>query len=448
MKIVIAGAHEVGTHLARLLSQESKEVVLMDADQERVSQLTYLNLLTMVGSPTSVSALKEVGVPKCDLFIAVTPNESVNIHACILAANMGARRTMARVDSYETQNEEIQDFYRRLGINRLIYPELLGGQAIAAAIRTPWARQCIRLCDGLLCLVGVKVREGAHIVGQSLQEIGTRMHEHFHVAAIKRDTELLIPGGRDVIQAGDLVYFVTLPQKIDIVRSTCDKRQRELQRVVFTCGLRMSIQAAYRLKDDYELVFIEQDAHQAEYIMQRFSKARVIRGTANDTELLKELDFNRHDAFVAVGPDSGANILACLTAKKMGVGKTVVEVGDIEQISTAQAVDIGSTVNKKLITAAAFYQVLLDEDKTNAKCFGLDDAQVADLEAKPGAAITKAPVMEVMKSPFLRGIGLGGMVRNGVPSIVTGQTQIQAGDRVVVICRNTQIESVERLFVK
>ena len=415
MKIVIAGAQEVGTHLAKLLAKENHDVVLMDSDMKLISQLTFMNLMTMVGKPTSIHSLKEAGVPECNLFIAVTPDESTNIHACILAANLGARRTMARVDNYETQKADSAEFYKRIGISDLVYPEMLGGQFIAAAIARPWARQSVSLCDGNLLLLAVKVRDGAPIVGQKLMDIGRMHHEAFHVAAIRRDEDLIIPRGNDVVQNEDLVYFVTLPH------------------------------LCYYLNKKYDIVFIEDDELNANHVMDSVPQVKVIKGMKNYIETLQDLNINEHDTFVAVGPDSDSNILACLTAKKMGVGKSIVEVGDVEQVTMAQNLNIGSTVNKKSLTAASIYQILLDSDKTNAKCFSLIDAEVVDLTAQNNASITLKPVME-LRLP--KGITLGGLVRNGVGQTVTGQTHIQPGDQVVVICPNESIATVQELFTK
>ena len=445
MKIVIAGAQEVGTHLAKLLAKENHDVVLMDSDVNRISQLTFMNLMTMAGKPTSIHALTEAGVPECNLFIAVTPDESTNIHACILAANLGARRTMARVDNYETQKADSAEFYKHIGISDLVYPEMLGGQFIADAIALPWARQSISLCDGSLLLLAVKVREGAPIVGKKLMDIGRMHHESFHVAAIRRDVDLIIPNGNDVVKAEDLVYFITLPKKADVVRFTCGKKNRDLHRIIILGGNRLGIQLCYYLKKNYDVVFIEDDADNANHVMDKLPKVKVVRGMKNYIETLSDLNINVHDAFVAVGPDSDSNILACLTAKKMGVGKSIVEVSDVEQVTMAQNLNIGSTVDKKSLTAASIYQILLESDKTNAKCFSLIDAEVVDLTAQNNSSITLKPVME-LRLP--KGITLGGMVRNGQGQTVTGQTHIQPGDQVVVICRNEKIEAVQELFVK
>lgn len=445
MKIIVAGAAQVGTHLAKLLAKENMDVVLMDADPDKIAPLTYMNLMTLVGSPTSINALRDAGVSKCDLFIAVTPEESLNIHACILAASLGARKTMARIDSYEMQKPESDAFYKRIGVSRMVYPEMLAGQAVAAAIQRPWSRMSFELCEGRLLLLGVKVYEGAPLVGQSLMEIGRRQHDNFHIAAIKRGDDLFIPSAMDMVLAGDLVYFITVPDKTSVLRHICGKAERHIRRVVIMGGSRIGIQTCFYLPKDYEVVFIEPDRHRAERIMEEVPKARVIQGYTGDQEAMSSLGLTHSDALVALGDESGANILACLSAKKMGVGKTVAEVEDVEYISMASNLNIGSTVNKKLLTASSIYQLLLDADKTNAKCFSLVDAEVADLVAQPGSQITEKPVME-LRLP--KGITLGGMVRNGRGMTVTGQTHIQAGDHVAVVCMNDKIEAVEKLFVK
>ncbi len=443
MKIVIAGALEVGVHLAKLLAKENHDVVLMDSDVSRVSQMSLMNLMTLVGSPTSIHSLTEAGVPECDLFVAVTPNESTNIHACILAANLGARRTMARVDNYETQKADSAMFYKRIGISDLVYPEMLGGQFIAEAIARPWARQSVELCEGSLLLLAVKVREGAPIVGQKLMDIGKKHHESFHVAAIRRDVDFIIPGGNDVVQAEDMVYFVTLPQKADVVRYICGKKDRDLRRIIILGVTRMGIQLCYYLKKDYDIVFIEDNQKEVDHAMDKVPKAKALRGLKKYIETLQELNIGEHDAFVAVGPDSDSNILACLSAKKLGVGKSIVEVSDVEQVTMAQTLNIGSTVHKKSLTADSIYQILLDSDKTNAKCFSLIDAEVIDLTAQTGSKITEKPVME-LKLP--RGITFGGMVRDGHGQTVTGRTHVQPGDQVVVICRNESIAEIQKFF--
>ena len=444
MKVVIAGAAEVGTHLAKLLAREKMDVTLIDSDADKVGQLTFFNIMTLVGSPTSISDLKEAGVQHADLFIAVTPIESVNIHACILAANLGARRTVARVDTFETQQEESVEFYKKIGISRLVYPELLGGQAVASAIMRPWARVSHELCDGNLLLLCVKVYEekGAPIIGLSLMDIGKK-YGQFHVAAIKRGEEVIIPKGTDVIKAGDVVYFIVIPENANYVRLACNKKDVHINRGVFMGGSRLGIQSTRFLPKHMSIVFVNQGQKEAERLMEMVPKASVINGDATDIDTLMELGIGEGDALVSLGDNSGSNVLACLMAKKLNVGKTVVEVEDVDYIAIADKLNIGSVINKKQLTASVIYRLLLKSDKTNAKTFSIFDAGVAEFVAQPGSKITQKPVMHLGLS---RNITLGGMVRNGAGMTITGQTVIQPGDQVVVVYRDENISQIEKLF--
>lgn len=442
MRIIIAGAGAVGTHLAKLLAKENMDVILMDEDEEKLEQLTFLNLMTMAGSPTSIKALKEADTHHADLFIAVTPIESVNIHACILAANLGARKTVARIDNYETQKPEGREFYHKIGINCLIYPEMLGGEAIATALARPWARTSFELCDGHLLLLGVKIYAGAPIVGQRLMDLG-KVHKQYHIAAIKRGDRLIIPGGTDAIEEQDVVYFTTTPDCTNSIRLICGKKDLNVHRVIIMGGSRLAIQATYFFPDNYQITIIERNRRTAEMLTDKVKHAKIILGDGQDPDVLQEADIENADAFVALDENSATNILACLSAKKMGVPKTVAEVENITDIATADTLNISSVINKKLLTASNIYQLMLDSDTTSAKCFSLVDAEVADLVAHEGSKITQKPVMELT---FPKGFTIGGLVRDGKGMTVTGQTQIRPGDHVVVVCMNEKISQVEKLF--
>ena len=162
MKIIIAGAGNVGTHLAKLLSREKQDIILMDDDEEKLSALSAnFDLLTVTASPSSISGLKEVGVKEADLFIAVTPDESRNMTACMLATNLGAKKTVARIDNYEYLLPKNKEFFRKLGVDSLIYPEMLAAKEIVSSMRMSWVRQWWEFCGGALILICTKMREKA-----------------------------------------------------------------------------------------------------------------------------------------------------------------------------------------------------------------------------------------------------------------------------------------------
>ena len=169
----------------------------------------------------------------------------------------------------------------------------------------------------------------------------------------------------------------------------------------------------------------------------------MVCGDARDNELLIEESIAHMDAFVALTDSSETNILGCLTAKELGVHKTIAEVESIQYIGEAEALNIGTIVNKKLLAAGAIFQLMLDQDSENSKCLALTDAEVAELEVKEGAKITRAAVKDLKLSHDLT---IAGLIRDGVGRLVDGNTQIQAGDRVVVFCLNGAIHKFERLF--
>ena len=142
MKIIIAGAYAIGTHLARLLSRSKEDITLIDDSEERLASIgSDYDLLTMLGQPTSLKILQNADIQDADLFIAVTPLESKNITSCILAKKLGAKRTVAKVDNPEYMDQQAQDFFRELGIDKLIYPEMLAAVDINNGLKMSWVRQ-------------------------------------------------------------------------------------------------------------------------------------------------------------------------------------------------------------------------------------------------------------------------------------------------------------------
>lgn len=443
MRIVIAGAGEVGQHLAKLLSSEEQDIVLVDKDAERLAKIdANYNLMTHIGSPTSFRTLAEAGARRADLFIAVTPFEEKNITACAIAKSLGSKRTVARIDNYEYLSPDNRDFFMKLGVNELIYPEYLAANEIRIALRRSWVRQWFELQEGEIILVGVKLRDNSSIVGKKLKDL-TMIRNAFHVSAITRKRETIIPGGNDEIHAGDTVYFTTTAANVEALREICGKRHDVIRKVMIMGGSRIAIRLAAMLSDEYKIKILDNDIDRCRMLPDKCPNCDIIHGDGRDNELLLEEGIEDMDAFVALTDSSETNILACLTAKESGVVKTVAEVEDIQFISEADGLNIGTVINKKLLASSKIFQILLAADSESSKFLSLADAEVAELEVKPGAKVTKAPVKDLKLS---RDMTIGGLVRDGKGMLVGGNTLIQPGDRVVVFCLSGVIHKIERLF--
>lgn len=446
MNIIIAGAGEVGVHLAKMLSKESHNIVVLD-DESRMDVLTNLDanydLMTVIGAPTSLSKLKEARCSSADLFIAVTPDEARNLTACTLAAKLGAKKTVARVENQEYMQASQKEFFEQLGINSLICPEILAAKEVADTIRRPWVRQWHEFERGILILIGVKVRENAPILNKELKNLFS-LKEPYRIAAIKRGHSTILPGGNDSVQCDDMVYFIATKEGIENIRIMTGKTQIAINNVIIMGGSRIAMLAAELLADDYNVKILESDKNRAEKVKERMqSKVMVITGDGRDVDLLHEEGIEDTDAYIALTGNSETNILSCLAAKRFHVQRSVAEVENNDYISLAENLDIGTVVNKKLITAGHIYQMMLDADVTNMKCLTFADADVAEFIAKEHSKITQRPIKE-LKLP--EKVGIGGLIRGEEGIIVYGDTQIQAGDRVVVFCHSSNLQKIEKYF--
>lgn len=444
MRIVIAGAGAVGTHLAKMLSVENETVVLLDASEEKLGKMESLfDLQTIVGDPTKLSALKNAGVDDADLFVAVTPDESSNVTACILAHYLGAKKTIARIDNYEYLQPKHKAYFESLGVDSLIYPEQLAAEEIVTSIKYSWMRQMLEFGDGALVMIGVKIRENAAIKNIPFKELARDIP--YHIVAIQRGDETIIPRGNDVILVDDLVCFMTTQEQISHVRKICGKEEfAEVKSVIIMGGSRIAIRTSKLISDDIDVKIIESDINRCHKLLELVDdKVMVINGDARDPELLRSEGLSRTDAFIALSDNSEANILACLAAKRGGVYRTVSEVENIDYISMAESMDIGSVINKKKLAASAIFQMMLNTDVLSVKCLTFIDAVVAEFPVNEGDFITKRPVKSL---GLPDGANIGGLIRNGEGMHVTGNTMIQAGDHVVVFCREHVLKKLVRFF--
>ncbi len=445
MKIIIAGAGSVGTHLAKLLSREKHDIILMDDDEEKLSTLgSNFDLMTIAASPTSIKGLEGVGTKDADLFIAVTPDESRNMTTCMLANNLGAKKTVARIDNYEYLLPRNKEFFRKLGVDSLIYPEMLAAKEIVSSIRMSWVRQWWEFCGGALILIGTKMREKAEILNIPLHQLGGPGLP-YHIVAIKRGGETLIPRGNDAIHLYDIVYFTTTRKYLPYIRKITGKEDYvDVRNVMVMGGSRIAVRTAQFVPDYMQVKIIDNNLNRCNRLAEILDdKTMVINGDGRDMDLLLEEGLQNTEAFVALTGNSETNILACVAAKRMGVGKTVAEVENIDYISMAESLDIGTVINKKMIAASHIYQMMLDADVSNVKCLTFADADVAEFIVKEGALITRHQVKDL---GLPKGTTIGGLIRNGEGIVVMGNTLIKPGDHVVVFCRSMMIKKIENFF--
>ncbi|RRD78247.1 Trk system potassium transporter TrkA [Alloprevotella sp. OH1205_COT-284] len=446
MKIVIAGAGEVGTHLAKMLVGEHHDITLIDEKEQRLNTLSsHLDILTICGSPTSIATLKEAGAGRANLFIGVTPDESRNMTCCMLAKRLGAKKTVARVENHEYTQEDNRDFFKSVGIDSVVYPEQLAAREINHLIARPWVRQWWEVQDGQLMLFGVKVRRGVEILNRPLYEI-SGPDDPYHITAIKRNGETLIPHGDDVLEEDDLAFVMTTPEHVKSVQQLMGKNENvETHNVFYMGGSDTVIQSINTLKPGIHVKLFESNPERFLEINSAVTNSNMLLldGDGRDFDLLREENIEHAQVFVAATKNSETNILACMAARRWGVPKTIAMVENTDYISMAEQLDIGSIINKKTFAAGHIYRMLLRSDVESIKSLTVAHADVIEFHVKEGSRITRKPVKELH---LPASVNIGGYVRNGKGYLANGNTVLQTDDTVVAFCLQGELKKLEKFF--
>jgi len=445
MRIIIAGAGEVGTHLAKMLSNENHEIILIDPEEERLKPIdSSLDVLTHEGSATSVKLLKETLQKKTDLFIAVTHSEDTNITSSILAKRFGALKTIARIDNIDYLETSTLEFFKSIGIDSLIYPELIAAREVLGLLHETGASDFMEFSGGKLAMYVQKLDEKAPIINKTLQEISiSRSTDKYRAVAIKREGKTIIPRGNEIFQLGDLVYVISTHEGIDEMMKTSGKENFEAKSIMILGGSRIGKHVALYLQKSCEVKLIDSDIKKCEDLAEILDNTLIINGDGRNVDLLEQEGIKKIDAFVAVTGNSETNILSCLLAKKMGVKKTIAEVENMEYINLAENTGIDTIINKKISAASRIFRHTSNPNVTQVKYMTGTEAEVLEFNVPANAKITKGTLRSF---DFPQDAIVGGGTRDGEPFIATGDTIIKANDKVVVFTLPSAYEQLSKYF--
>jgi trk system potassium uptake protein TrkA len=445
MRIIIAGAGEVGTHLAKMLSNENHEIILIDLDETRLKPIeASLDLLTYHGSATSVKILQEILQKKTDLFIAVTHSEDTNITASILAKRFGALKTISRIDNLDYLEIQTLQYFKALGIDSLIYPELIAAREVLGLLQETGTTEYLEFSDGKLSMFVQRLDENAPILNKSLEEISmTHKTDKYRAVAIKRNDKTIIPRGKEQFQIGDLVFVISTREGIDEMMRTSGKESFEAKSIMILGGSRIGKHVALYMQKKCEVKLIDSDPEKCEALADILENTLIINGDCRDVDLLDKEGISKMDAFIAVTGNSETNILSCLLAKKLGVKKTIAEVENMEYINLAENSGIDNIINKKISAASRILRHTTNLNVTQVKYMAGTDAEILEFNVPENARITRGTLRSL---DFPKDAIVGGGTRDGIPFIGTGDTIIQTGDKVVVVTLPTAYDRLSKFF--
>ncbi|MDZ7636517.1 MAG: Trk system potassium transporter TrkA [Bacteroidales bacterium] len=446
MRIVIAGAGEVGTHLAKMLSQSEHEIILIDSEAERLKPVdAALDVLTFEGSATSLNLLREAIKKHTDLFIAVAHYEDTNITASILAKRLGARKVIARIDNMEYLERANKEFFREMGVDHLIYPELIAAKEVISLLKETGTTEFMDFAGGLLSLYVQKLEKNAPVLNRSLEEVSNTLGSiiKYRAVAIKRHDRTIIPRGNEEFHEGDLAFVISTREGIDDMMKFSGKRNTQAKSIMVLGGSRIGRHIALNLQQDCQVKLIDYDMDKCRDLAEELEETLVIHGDGRNGDLLSEEGLQHMDAFVAVTGNSETNILSCLLAKKIGVMKTIAEVENMEYINLAENSGIDTIINKKIATASRIFRHTMNPNVTQVKMMTGTEAEVIEYNVPEGARITGGPLKLI---DFPKDAIVGGGIRDYKPYIATGDTLIKAGDKVVVFTLPSAFDKLNKFF--
>ena len=448
MRIIIAGAGDVGYHLAKLLVYENQDIVVIDRDAERLSQAaSNLDVVTIKGNSTSYSTLREAEVSEADLLISVTSSEETNIATSIIGKQLGAKKTVARIQNEEYLFDTDQLDLKNIGIDELIYPESLAARELKRLLKDVAITDNFDFDEGKLSLIGLTIEENSPICGKTVESMaGSQEDQDFVTVAILRGQETIIPRGHTEFEAGDHAYFILCPENIDSILQQVEGRvaeKKSIKKLMILGGSKVGILAARKLSKKYSVKLIEKDKDKCFQLADELKDVLVINGDVRDIDLLEQEGIKNMDAFIAVTGNTETNIMSCLVAKKSEVGKTIALVENIDYIHLSQDVGVDTMINKKLIAANFIFRYIRKGDIISLTSIHGVDAEVLEFIVHEKSKIIDKPIMDL---DFPETAIIGGAVRNGKGITTSGQFQFQPNDRAVILCTPECIQKVESFF--
>ena len=447
MKIIIAGAGDVGFHLAKLLSYESQDTYVIDQDGEKLHYINnHLDVFTKKGDATSIKLLQEIGIDSADLLISVTDSQNTNFTISVIGKSLGVKKTIARIDNPEFLKSNQIDF-KKFGLDFMISPEELAAEEIKMLLNQSSFNDTVTFENGLFNVMGTTLDYKSPLLDKSVKEARkTFSNVDFITIAIKREgvSQTIIPRGDTQYKLKDQVYFSVPNSSLEKLYPIVGKEHIAIKNVMILGGSSIGAKTARNLcEENFKVTLIEKDREKSQLLAEELNNTLLINGDGRDIELLEEENIRDMDAFVAVTGDSETNIMSCLVAKSKGVKKTIALVENMDYINISQTIGINTLINKKLIAASSIFRHIRKGEILALANLHNIDAEVFEFEVLPDSPVTEHPIKDLK---FPRDAVFGGIIRDGKAFMSDGDFQIKSGDKAIVFCLPEAISTVENLF--
>ena len=445
MKIIIAGAGDVGFHLAQLLESENQDITLIDTSEEVLEHAaSHLDVLTIRGDAASLEVLNNAEVQRAKLFLAVTTSEKTNLLSAILAKQLGATQTIARVNNPEYVSKEQKERFQSLGIDNLFSPVLLAADEISGLLRSNSFTDIFDFEDGKISVIGISVDRTSSLVGKTFREIDQSTPRFLiRAIALLRNGETIIPRSDMAPQSGDQLYLVTKKESMDEVTNYVGKSFRKIKRVMIAGGSTMALPVAQRLESEYSVTLIEENRDSCKHLVECLHNTLVVKGNPSNIDLLREEGMEEMDAFISLTPNSETNIITSLMAKEAGIYKTIALVDNAVYNKISRNIGVDVIINKKIIAADNIFRFVRKGKVEAINSLHGVDAEIIEFVVHKANQLTKKPLRNLH---FPDHALIAGVVRGDETFVPTGDFQMELNDKVIVFAMPNAIGKLESLF--
>ena len=445
MKIIIAGAGDVGSHLAKLLSSESHDIYLIDENEERLNTISsQIDVFTISGDAKSVEIMEQKLIITCDLLIAVTSSEETNMLICILGKKLGAKHTIARINDDNIINENREHFYNELGIDTLISPTHLATLEIERLINQAAFTDDIEFDNGKLTVFGISLSKKSILIDKSVRESADlNPNLSFKPLALHRNDLTLLVDGDTILKENDIVYFISLRESIENIITLCGKTSIEIRDVMIIGGSRIGLNIAKLLEKNYNISLVEKDKAKCEQLASILKKTLVININGHDVKILEEEGLAEMDALISVTANSEMNVMTSLVGKNHGIKKTIARIENFDYINLSQSIGVDTIINKKIIAADKIFKFVRKGNVSSVANLHGTNAEIIEFIVKSNTKITKKPINQLN---FPKDSNIAGIIRNGIPIIPFGDFQLIENDKTIVFSLTESIKEIEKFF--
>ena len=445
MKIIIAGAGDVGSHLAKLLSSEFHDIYLLDENEERLNTISsQIDVFTIAGDAKSVEIMEQKLISTCDLLIAVTSSEETNMLICILGKKLGAKHTIARINDDNIISENREHFYNELGIDTLISPTHLATLEIERLINQAAFTDDIEFDNGKLTVFGISLSKNSILIDKSVRESADlNPNLSFKPLALHRNDLTLLVDGDTILKENDIVYFISLSESIENIITLCGKTSIEIRDVMIIGGSRIGLNIAKLLEKNYNITLVEKDKAKCEQLASILKKTLVININGHDVKILEEEGLAEMDALISVTANSEMNVMTSLVGKNHGIKKTIARIENFDYINLSQSIGVDTIINKKIIAADKIFKFVRKGNVSSVANLHGTNAEIIEFIVKPDTKITKKPINQLN---FPKDSNIAGVIRNGIPIIPFGDFQLIENDKTIVFSLTESIKEIEKFF--